>query len=214
MKTLVCFDFDGTLTKKDTLFDIILFALGPLNALKVFLSFLPYFLLYKAGFMKNDEAKGKLFIRVFGGMPYGEFDKLCTSYSLHRVPLVVKAATLSCLQSHLELGHECLIVSASVKEWIEPWARRNGFSAVLSTKAAVKDNALTGSFENANCHGPEKVRRIETYLSERGLDRADCLLVAYGDSNGDDAMLAWADQGYRVKGQLVVPWGKCRRLHD
>lgn len=213
MKTLVFFDFDGTLTTNDTLFGIIAYILGPVHTLRVFLLFLPTFFRYKIGLLKNDEAKAVLFARAFGGMPYGQFAELCKRYSLQQVPKVVKQRMLSILQEHDRQGHECIIVSASVVEWIEPWALQNGFTKVLATQAAVQENRLTGAFASANCHGEEKVKRIDDYLKDRGLDRADCHVVAYGDSSGDDVMLAWADQGNRVKGQIIEPCNQVRNSH-
>lgn len=82
-------------------------------------------------------------------------------------------------------------------EWIAPWAKGYGVDTLLTTAPEV-DRAtgrLTGRFLGANCHGAEKARRI----TERFGSLKDAEVWAYGDSAGDDAMLALADHPCRIK---------------
>jgi phosphatidylglycerophosphatase C len=65
------------------------------------------------------------------------------------------------------------------------------------------DGRLTGRLVGANCRGAEKARRVRAWLSEHGLDDAE--LWAYGDSAGDDELLALADRPLRVDGVRVDP---------
>ena len=61
---------------------------------------------------------------------------------------------------------------------------------------------LTGRLVGPNCRGPEKVRRLENWLAAH--DITDAVLWAYGDSAGDDALLARADHPVRVGRRPVV----------
>jgi len=74
--------------------------------------------------------------------------------------------------------------------------------AVLCTQLAVgSEGRLTGGLRGPNCRGPEKERRLREWLHGRGVDAP--ALWAYGDSAGDDALLAMADHPVRVgKAQL------------
>lgn len=100
------------------------------------------------------------------------------------------------LQQHLSQGHEVYIVSASMAEWIRPWASENGVNRVIGTKPEVDaDGRLTGRFASTNCHGREKVRR----LLEREPCRESYDLYAYGDSRGDKEMLEFADHGMKLR---------------
>lgn len=54
---------------------------------------------------------------------------------------------------------------------------------------------LTGKFSSKNCFGQENVNR----LLEKEPQRDSYYLYAYGDSNGDREMLAFADEGVNVK---------------
>ena len=59
--TIAAFDFDGTITTKDTLFDFVKFHVGSKNFYKGLIFLSPILILYKLGFIRNDIAKQKLF---------------------------------------------------------------------------------------------------------------------------------------------------------
>ena len=63
--TIAAFDFDGTITTKDTLFDFIKFYVGNKNLFKGLIFLSPILVLYKLGFIRNDIAKQKLFAYFF-----------------------------------------------------------------------------------------------------------------------------------------------------
>ena len=69
------------------------------------------------------------------------------------------------------------------------WCADQGLE-LAATEAEVAAGRITGNFAGANCHGPEKVRRIKALL-----DPADYAPVhVYGDSGGDREMLALATE--------------------
>ena len=88
-----------------------------------------------------------------------------------------------------------IIVSASIENWILPWAEKEGIEIVLATQIEVnEEERLTGYFSSPNCYGKEKVKRIlEMYPN-----RENYILIAYGDSSGDFDMLSFADNGYII----------------
>ncbi len=85
-----------------------------------------------------------------------------------------------------------MIVSASIADWIEPWAASRGITEVLSCRIETRDGRLTGRLDGPNCYGPEKLRR----LLARHPDRTAYELHVYGDGRGDAALLADADHAY------------------
>ena len=68
---------------------------------------------------------------------------------------------------------------------------------VLAVRLAVgSDRTFTGDLSGQNCRGPEKVRRVHTWLDEHCSDvggRQGVHLTAYGDSVGDRELLLDAD---------------------
>jgi phosphatidylglycerophosphatase C len=94
-------------------------------------------------------------------------------------------------------------VSASLGVYLRPLGTLLGVHDVLCTEAVLGDDGVyTGEMIGANCRGPEKVRRLQSWLAEH--DLGDSELWAYGDSAGDRELLAAADQAFLVKG-IVLP---------
>ncbi len=183
------FDFDGTLTCRDTFSDFAKFAFGPRRWLRALLKQSPRLVGWKLGLVKADKAKERLFGELFAGMPAVEFRELGRRYA-KRVDAILRPSVVGKLREAAGRGDNVLIVSASIADWIRPWGALQGVDHVLATEAEVgADGRLTGRFSNRNCNGREKVRRI----LEACPDRKESLLVAYGDSRGDAAMLREAD---------------------
>ena len=191
MKQLFAFDFDGTLTTRDTLIAFIRYACGTPRFLLGFLLHAPLLVLMKLRLYSNGKAKQRLFSWFFRGMPIETFDALCQSFaSTHRH--LLRPETVRLLQQALSEGSEVLVVSASIDNWVQPF-----FPAVtvLGTQIEVIDGRLSGRFLTPNCYGQEKVRRILALHPDRSAYR----LTAYGDSRGDRELLAFADVAHLIK---------------
>ena len=190
MKQLFAFDFDGTLTTRDTLIAFIRYACGTPRFLLGFLLHAPLLVLMKLRLYSNGKAKQRLFAWFFRGMPIETFDALCQSFALSHRHLL-RPETVRLLQQALSEGSEVLVVSASIDNWVQPFFPT---VTVLGTQIEVIDGRLTGRFLTPNCYGQEKVRRILALHPVRSSYR----LTAYGDSRGDRELLAFADEAHLV----------------
>jgi len=193
--TLAVFDFDGTITKTDTFNDFIIWKFGILSFLLNFVQLSPLIVLYKLGFVDNVVPKGKLFKRYFEGMKEQDFIRTSQTYSLTRIDSLIRKETQALIQWHKEKGHQLIIVSGSLESWIDPWAKKNGFDAVIGTKQEVVNGVLTGRFTGENCYGMEKVNRLELLFPKT----PNHYIYAYGDSKGDRELIGHADQGRYIK---------------
>lgn len=101
----------------------------------------------------------------------------------------VYPAALEEIRRHQEEGNKIAIISASVPDWIRPWAQTVGIRLVEGTGLEVREQTLTGRFSTPNCKGGEKVRRLRRLYP----DFASETLHVYGDSSGDKELLALAD---------------------
>lgn len=180
------FDFDGTLTRHDSFIQFALFAKGRYGLIKAMIKSLPELLKWKLGIISNSEAKEALFGSLFRGMKmdvFQEYGKKFASY----IEGDLRVGMIQKLKYHQHQGDKVIIVSASIGDWIRPWATDNGIDEVLATEAEVDDdNILTGKFRTRNCHGQEKANRIKQLFPD--IDHHETW--AYGDSSGDDAMLS------------------------
>lgn len=187
--TIAAFDFDDTITKKCTFVDIIIHVKGYTNFLLGMAILLPDVILYKLGLMSNYLVKKKMFTRFFAGVNKQDYYSFCEDYSLNKIDPILHEKAKEKIAWHKEQGHKLLIITASMEEWVKPWALINGFEDVISTKPEIIDDKLTGDFQTKNCFGKEKVNR----LREKYPNREEYYLYAYGDSEGDKDLLQYAD---------------------
>ncbi len=185
------FDFDGTITTKDTLLEIIKFQKGTAAFYFGFALHSPWLIAYKAGLLRNDLAKQKILRYFFRGMPLTAFQQRCDEFAGKRLPHLLRPGALEEIETLKASGFKLVLVSASAGNWIRRWAEPLGFEMV-STILEIKDGKLTGNIEGENCHGQEKVRRIR----ERWNLDSFREILAFGDSEGDKPMLALATRSF------------------
>ena len=195
MKRYALFDFDGTITTKDTLFDFISFTYGKIGLAKCLLLNAWNLFLYAIKQRSNEKAKEILLSTMIKGTSTTVFEEQCERYSMERVPQIIKEKTKEIIEKHRSAGETLFIVSASPENWIRPWAMKNGFTQIIATKLEERDGILTGKFASRNCYGVEKVNRLKEFFT----DRDQLYISAYGDSNGDRAMLNYANHGVLIK---------------
>lgn len=193
-KKIVVFDFDGTLTTRDTLLMFLRFVFGTKHFMTGILLFAPLIILMKLKLYDNSKCKEHLFSWFFKGMNHKTFTEHGRRFA-SRVKAVARQNTTKALAQHRTNGDTIYIISASIREWVAPYCESLGVTAVLSTEAEVDANGcLTGRFSTPNCYGAEKVRRLLAIEPNRDSYH----LTAYGDSSGDAEMFALADVHYKV----------------
>ena len=189
---LALFDFDGTLTTKDSLGEFLKFSFSREKYLINMLKFVPTFILWQLKFIRNDIAKQRLFNIFYHGIREEDFKKLATEFSLKKLDKIIKKERLDILKNHQKNGDRVVIVSASMQCWLQPWCDKNNIE-LLSTRLEFLDSKFTGKFLTPNCYGKEKENRIKKHLNIKEYET----IYAYGDSSGDDYMLAMADESIR-----------------
>lgn len=198
MKQIAIFDFDGTLTVRDTLIEFIIHTHGKTKLLFGILWLSPILLFYKLKLISNSTAKQFLFGLFYKGWTIDVFNKAGESFR-EKIHSIENTVTLERLKWHLEKGDETIIISASIENWILPWAIEQGVKQVLATQIEVKDNILTGRFSSANCYGQEKVVRFQALYP----DRSNRIVFVYGDSCGDKELMLLANRKFWVRRDAI-----------
>ena len=194
IKEIAVFDFDGTITRKDTLLEFIRFSKGKWTFLKGFAIYSPLLIAYKLGLYPNWKVKQKIFAYFFKGMKYNDFCMYGDKFK-SVVNSILDEEQIKRLRNHINKGDSVYVISASIEEWVSPWCHEFGVENVLGTKIEVLNGIVTGKFITKNCYGKEKVNR----LLEKEPERETYYLYAYGDSAGDKEMLEFADKGVLCK---------------
>ena len=104
-------------------------------------------------------------------------------------------------KEHQAAGHTCLLLSASLDIYLQPLAQELAVQDLICTELAWQEEVCLGKWKTANCQGPEKLRRLESWLYEKQLKRENLAIYAYGDSSGDVPLLDWADKAW-LKGKI------------
>ncbi|HJU46016.1 MAG TPA: HAD family hydrolase [Chitinophagaceae bacterium] len=187
MKQIAFFDFDGTITTKDTLLEFIKFSKGLSHFYAGFLLYSPFLVAYKLKLISNQAAKEKVLSFFYKGVSVADFEKKCRAFATEYLPALVRPKALAEIRKLQEMGIQVVIVSASPENWIRPWSATIG-AELIATRLVVKDDQLTGQIYEKNCYGNEKVARITSHYVLTGYDK----IYAYGDSSGDKPMLKLA----------------------
>lgn len=185
------FDFDGTLTRSDSLLGIIRHQRGTSGLMRVLILHAPKLLMMKAGQYPNWKVKQKVFRMCFGGMTLNDFNALCEDYA-RKQRGILRTDGMRCVDEALRRGCKVVVISASIDNWVRPFFQGREGIEIAGTQIEVVDGKLTGRFLTRNCYGSEKVAR----LLELYPDRKSYRLVAYGDSRGDRELLAYADEAH------------------
>jgi phosphatidylglycerophosphatase C len=201
---VAAFDFDGTLTRRDTFTRFLLRGLGWPGFLWAVLTCSPWLAGYALRLVRNDVAKARLMRAALSGRSLAEMEDWSTRWLAQDFPGQLQDWTLARLAYHQQAGHCCVIVSASPDIYLPRVARQLGFDGLICTEMEVQGACLTGRMRTPNCHGEQKVLRLNRWLTARfGADSLHAMtLHAYGDTAGDKPMLRLAQHAwYRGK-----PW--------
>ena len=191
---IALFDFDGTLTHKDSFWAFLKFTHGKAGLLRHFMYLWPVLFLYKAGLLPNYRAKKIVFRHFYKNWPAPLFQEKSKLFCSQVLPKILNTKALAKLNWHQKQGHRVVIVSAMFEPVLQPWCTENQVR-LIATKLEIKNGKITGNFSSGNCYGQEKVSRIKL----EGLLENKPFIYAYGDSAGDKPLLALADEAFYRK---------------
>lgn len=188
-RKLVLFDFDGTLTDRDTMLAFVRHCRGPWRYAAGMVWLLPLLVGLRLGVVPATVAK-RLFLRHFlGGWARTDLEHAAAVFA-DRIEGWMRPTTRERLAAHRQRGHDVVVVSASLDLWLAPFLAANQLRGLCTSAAYDEHGRFWGELGSPNCNGPEKVRRVREAFDVDSYDG----VVAYGDSSGDTEMLALADE--------------------
>jgi phosphatidylglycerophosphatase C len=190
-KEIAFFDFDGTITRKDTLLEFIRYTKGNFGYYVGFGINLPFLLAYKLRIIANQSAKERVLKFFFRGTKVEDFKKMCEDFGRRVIPGLVRSKALEEITRLKSQDVIVVVVSASPENWIIDWAKQLGVE-LIGSRLEISEGRVTGKIIGKNCHGDEKVVRIKQVYDLANYN----VVAAYGDSEGDKVMLALAQKAY------------------
>lgn len=204
-RPVAAFDFDGTLTTRDTLVPFLVEARGRAALARLVVrAALPGAVAAigasrgvgasgrvaaTGGVAARDRAKEALLERALGGLPEADACAAARRTALGVAARLWRPAVVEQLCGHLQDGHRVLVVSASFEAWVAPAVAALGVHEVLASRWEVdgRTGRLTGRLDGPNVRGPRKATLVQEHLGPgASLDHA------YGNSTGDRELLAMA----------------------
>lgn len=199
-EVLAVFDFDGTLSRRDTLGPFLARSRGRHRVALAALRHSVALGRAAAGIGSRDAAKAQLLRTLYRGVPVEPTRAVAEEYATHVLASGMRNDMLERLEWHQSEGHTAIMITASLSLYAEPIARQLGIETVYATTLAQAGELFTGELLGDNVRGPEKARLLKAHHNG-----AAKFVYAYGDSNGDRELLEAADCGLLVRGIHVPP---------
>ncbi len=199
---VAAFDVDGTLTTTDTFLPFIRNVAGPLRSVAVGVEVAPLALAVAAGRADRDDLKATVVRGTLGGRTLLGLHDAGRAHAARIERRWLREDTVARLRWHRREGHRTVLVSASLRFYLAPLASSLGIDDVICTDLTVDaaGTHVTGELDGGNCRAQAKADRLLALLGGRPGE-----LWAYGDSSGDDALLALADHPVRIrKGAFIA----------
>ncbi len=200
-RSVVAFDFDGTITSKDTLRLFLTRIRGPWDLASTFIRHAPQLGLALRGGSARDRAKQLICMDVLGGLDRRVAEAAASETAELVRRSLIRPDAEARIRWHRAEGHRIIVVSASFEAYVALVAAALGVDEVIATRWEVDPatDTLTGRLDGLNVRGEAKVTLLDEHLGRR------CdLAYAYGNSAGDTAMLARAEIPVRV-GRQPLP---------
>lgn len=188
---LALFDFDGTITVRETYPDFLRFAVRRERKLVGGVLLSPLILGYKLGFVSVRRIRLVLTRFGFQGEKAPAVRELGLKFAREVLPGLVRRRALDRIEWHKRQGDVVVVVSAALDVYLTYWCESIGVD-LICTQLEEKNGTLTGRYVRGDCCGGEKLRRI---CEQHDLTRYS-LIYAYGDTDEDREMLGIAHEKY------------------
>ncbi len=198
---LAIFDFDGTLTTRDTTLGFIFFYAGRVKTIVSLLRILPVLVLVKLSKMKMQPLKEKLFQHILGGHAIGEVKIYGDLFAIHEIPLILHPVVYPEMKKLRAEGFEILLLSASCSLWLGKWCESEKIH-LLCSELDVENGCYTGNLKGKNCYGEQKVVRLKEVYDLNRISE----IVAYGNHHSDSYYMKLANKSFMVNGKNVLPY--------
>jgi HAD superfamily phosphoserine phosphatase-like hydrolase len=146
-KEIALFDFDGTITSKDTMLVFLRHLAGANRYHTSMLALSPVFAALTLGLISNQRAKEILLTRFIGGMEERSLVEACKEFTANILPGIIRPKAMECIREHQQRGTEVVVVSAAPHYWVSGWCLEHDI-ALLAThlppqqREAIMDRAL------------------------------------------------------------------------
>ncbi|MGB7413524.1 MAG: HAD-IB family phosphatase, partial [Thermosynechococcaceae cyanobacterium] len=120
------FDFDHTLTERDSLMPFLQMVAGRWRFLWGLLRTSPALVGYTLKLLPNWRAKETVLAHFLAGLTTEQLQTLGQRFAVQKIPKLLKAEAVERLRWHQSQGHQTIVVSASLEVYLAPFAAAMG----------------------------------------------------------------------------------------
>ena len=193
---LALFDFDGTLTTRETFPDFLRYAVARPRLLVGGVLLAPVVFGYRRGWVAGNPTRSSIVQVGLRGVDAARLRTQGKAFARDVLPGVARPEAMERLSWHRERGDRVVVVSGGLDVYLAPWCAAQGVELACSM-LAERGGRITG-YAGAQCVGEEKVRRVRALCDPQAYGAVH----AYGDTHEDLAMLAMAHHR-TYRGQVV-----------
>ena len=188
---LALFDFDGTITNRETMPGFMLASVRPRRLALGKLLLFPLIVGYKLGVVTGTIVRAAICWFGFRGIPAAELERHGAEFARSALPPTVRPEALARIAWHKARGDRVVVVSGGLDLYLEHWAAAHGLELVCSS-LQHREGRYTGFYEGRQCVNAEKVRRVQELHPFDQFGK----VFAYGDTPEDHELLALAHEAY------------------
>ena len=188
---LALFDFDGTITSRETFPLFMRFAISKPRLVVGSIVFAPVVVGYRTGLVSGSTIRSSLIRFGFRGVPAASAEDAGRRFARDVLPGLVRPNAMERIRWHREQGDAIAVVSGALDLYLAHWCaehRLDLFCSQLDTTGGM----LSGRYRGRQCVGEEKVRRVR---EKYDLSRYSTV-YAYGDTEEDRDLLAIANRKF------------------
>ena len=180
------FDFDGTISKSDSMVDFLKF-IHKSHYYFILIKSAPLFLKFHFKMISKKEFKSNFLLNFLSKLSKKKLELKAAEFAFQYKEHLKKSAIRHIENLKKDKNNDISIVSASLDIWIIPISDSLGINSI-TTLTRFNDNLFAG-IKGENCWGEEKVNRIKEFYELKNYSE----IYSYGDSTGDLQMLKLAD---------------------
>nr|WP_280921053.1 HAD family hydrolase [Frateuria flava] len=196
---MALFDFDGTITTRETMAAFMYRAVPARRQAWGRLLLAPWVAGYKCGVVPGVSVRAAVVRVGFAGVALASVQAHGVAFADEALPPLLRPEVMARIRWHQQQGDTVAVVSGGLDVYLAPWCRLHGLALVCSA-LEHRDGRLTGRYQGAQCVGGEKARRVRATYDLAHYGR----IYAYGDTHEDLALLDLAHHRfYRGQEQLA-----------
>lgn len=188
---LALFDFDGTITNRETMPDFMLIAVRPGRLLLGKVLLLPLILGYKAKLVSGVVVRAAICLFGFWHVPVYELEAHGQRFAENFLTDILRPEAMRRIAWHKARGDTVVVVSGGLDVYLRHWCREHGVE-LLCSSLEHRDGKLNGRYSGRQCVRSEKARLVREQFPPAHFGR----VFAYGDTPEDREMLALAHERY------------------